>query len=283
MILTALYVPGDRPERFGKAAASGADRMIIDLEDAVSPAARPAARVAVVEWLRSSQAEVRVNAPGTDDLAADLEALRFVAPPIRLPKVESAADVDAALAALGRPVEVCALIETAVGVEAAYAIARHPAVTAIGLGEADLRSDLGITADEALQWVRTRVVVAARAAGLPPPMQSVWTQLDDVAGLAASCRAGRAWGFRGRTAIHPKQIPVIVRAYRPTPAEVVEARAVLAALDSAAVAVLANGAMVDGAMRRAAEEIIALDSRLQDVSPPPSVALTSRSGIWPAG
>lgn len=263
MILTALYVPGDRPERFGKAAASGADRMIIDLEDAVSPAARPAARVAVVEWLRSSQAEVRVNAPGTDDLAADLEALRFVAPPIRLPKVESAADVDAALAALGRPVEVCALIETAVGVEAASAIARHPAVTAIGLGEADLRSDLGITTDEALQWVRTRVVVAARAAGLPPPMQSVWTQLDDDAGLEASCRAGRAWGFRGRAAIHPKQIPVIVRAYRPTPAEVAEARAVLAALDSAAVAVLPNGAMVDEAMRRTAEEIITLDGRLQ--------------------
>jgi len=260
VILTALYVPGDRPERFDQAAASGADRVILDLEDAVAPDDRPAAREAVVAWLRSNDAEVRVNAPGTDDLAADLRALRFGRQAIRLPKVESPSDVDAVIAALGRPVAVCALIETARGVEAAYDIARHPAVTAIALGEADLRSDLGIAADEALQWIRTRIVVAARAAGLAPPMQSVWTQLDDEAGLETSCRAGRAWGFRGRTAIHPRQLPVIVEAYRPTRAEVAHARAVLTALGGTAVSVLPSGGMVDEAMRGAAEQTIALDA-----------------------
>lgn len=176
-----------------------------------------------------------------------------------LPKVESPKDVDAVVAAVGRPVEVGAMIETAAGVEAAYEIACHPAVIAISLGEADLRSDLGITADEALQWIRTRIVVAARAAGLPPPMQAVWTQLDDHAGLDAWCRDGRACGFRGSTAIHPKQVPVIVRAYRPRADEVAEARAVLDALTGSAVAVLPSGAMVDEAMRRSALEVLALD------------------------
>lgn len=270
MILTALYVPGDRPERFERAAASGADRVILDLEDAVAPEARPAAREAVVEWLRSHHAEVRVNPAGTDDLAADLDALREVVQAIRLPKVESPNDVDALITALGRPIKICALIETAVGVETAYDIARHPAVTAIGLGEADLSSDLGVTADEALQWIRTRIIVAARAAGLPPPMQSVWTRLDDEAGLEASCRAGRALGFRGRTAIHPRQIPVIIRAFRPTPDEVAYARAVLVALDASAVTALPSGAMVDEAMRRAAEETLALDAAVASVRLPRS-------------
>jgi citrate lyase subunit beta/citryl-CoA lyase len=260
VILTALYVPGDRPDRFAKAAASGADLVILDLEDAVAAESRGSAREAVVTWLQSHEAEVRVNAPGSDDLAADLAALRGVVTKIRLPKVESADDVDALVGALGRPVEVTALIETARGVEAAYDIARHPAVAGIGLGELDLRSDLGVDVDEALQWVRTRVVVAARAAGLPPPMQSVWTQLGDEAGLEASCRAGRSWGFRGRSAVHPRQIPVIMRGYRPSADEVAAARAVLAGLRGGGVSVLPSGAMIDEAVRRGAEDVLALEA-----------------------
>lgn len=261
--LTALYVPGDRPDRFDKAATSGADVVILDLEDAVAPAARTGARTEVARWLRAGSLpagvdlQVRVNplnGPwGADDLAA-LPA--DVA--VRVPKVESAADVDAVLAAGPRVVH--ALLETAAGVEAAGEVARHPAVASLALGEADLRADLGVEPSlggGALDWCRARLVVAARAAGLPAPMMSVWPHLSDVDGLAASCRAGRALGMRGRAAIHPVQLPVIRAAFAPTDAERRWAEDVLAALEDSAggVAVLSSGAMVDAAMARRARGI----------------------------
>src|SRR5690606_31805273 len=102
------------------------------------------------------------------------------------------------------------LLESAAGIEQAHQIATaHPAVRGIALGEADLSADLGITDETALNWPRSRAVVAARAAGLPPPAQSVYPDIRDIDGLARSCAAGRALGFLGRTAIHPRQLPVI--------------------------------------------------------------------------
>jgi citrate lyase subunit beta / citryl-CoA lyase len=254
--VTALYVPGDRPDRFDKAASSGADVVILDLEDAVGSDNKERARANIVAWLADRPAvplQIRVNPAATpwgiDDLAALPDDVD-----IRLPKVERADDL--AVAGAHR---VHAIVESALGVEHAYEIAAHPRVATIGLGEADLAADLGITDESALGWVRTRLVVAARAAGLPAPMMSVYPDIRDLDGLQASCAAGRALGMRGRAAIHPTQLPVIAAAFTPTPAELSWAHEVLSALAGAGsgVAVLASGAMVDAAMARRASDLLA--------------------------
>lgn len=246
---TALYVPGDRPDRFDKAVASGADTVILDLEDAVPPARREAARAAVASWLAEPPGVgVQVRIGSLDDLA---ELPAYV--PIRLPKVSTPADVDA----VGER-EVHALIETALGVENAFAVASHPHVATIGLGEADLAAELGVADESAFGWIRVRVVVAARAAGLPAPMMSAYTNVADLDGLARSCAVGRSLGMRGRTAIHPRQLPVIGSSFAPTPEEIAWAREVLVALDGSGtgVATLESGAMVDAAMARRARDIL---------------------------
>ena len=180
----------------------------------------------------------------------------------RLPKVESAATVRAVAGQLpGR--ELHPLLESALGVERAYRIATAvPAVASLGLGEADLRADLGLPADadEALSYPRSRTIVAARAAGLPAPAQSVYPHVRDQAGLAASCRAGRRLGFHGRAAIHPAQLPVIEDAYAPSEAEVDAARQLLAAAGSGAAA-LPDGRFVDEAILRAARHTVAHSAR----------------------
>lgn len=148
IVLTALYVPGDRPDRFAKAASAGADVVVVDLEDAVDAGHKTAARANLLAWLPDAAAgtvDVRVNAVGTpwgrDDLAAlpDVPALRAV----RVPKVASAGDVAvaAAMVAVDRLPLHC-LIETALGVENAFRIASAPRVGALALGEADLSSEL---------------------------------------------------------------------------------------------------------------------------------------------
>lgn len=262
MLLTLLYVPGDRPDRFAKAVASGADAVILDLEDAVAPARKPYAREAVADFLGAPQpvpVQVRVNELGGPDIDADLAAVAGLAGGLRLPKVESAA----ALPQLDVPLHV--LVESARGLEHAYEIA-SAGVASVGLGEADLRSDLGVTADEGLLWARGRIVTAARAAGLPPPVMSVHPDVADLDGLAASCAAGRRLGFLGRAAIHPRQLPVIAEAFRPAPAEVARAEELLAALagatarDSGTV-VLPDGRFADRAMVAEARRTIDLAAR----------------------
>jgi citrate lyase subunit beta / citryl-CoA lyase len=272
-MLTALFVPGDRPDRFGKAVDSGADAVIIDLEDAVAPGHKDAARAAAVEFFSRYPStpvpvHVRVNALDTAESVADLAALAGVPglAGVRLPKVQSPEEVREVATRLPG-VAVHCLIETALGLERAYAIATAgPAVAGIGLGEADLRSDLAVTDDSGLAYARGRIVVAARAAGLPPPAMSVYADVHDLDGLAASCRAGRALGFLGRSAIHPRQLPIIVAAFRPTADEVRHARVVLDALVGAdaagsGTAVLPDGRFVDRAMAPGARRVVDLAER----------------------
>ena len=251
MSTVALYVPGSRPDRFAKAAATGAE-VILDLEDSVAAADKARARADVAAWLATydGSVQVRVNAPGTGDLAADLAAL---APSVdlRLPKIGSPADLDAVA---GRRVH--AILESAAGVEAALEIARRTEVVSLTLGEADLAAELGLDGEDAFDWVRSRLVVAAAAAGLPAPMMSAYPAVRDLDGLAASCARGRRLGMRGRTAVHPSQVPVIREAFAPTEAEAAWAHEVLAALERAGVATLADGSMVDAAMARRARSIL---------------------------
>ena len=252
MSIVALYVPGSRPDRFDRAAATGAE-VILDLEDAVALEERPQARAAVAAWVAThgGPVQVRVNAPGTEAGAADVAALP-AGVPLRVPKVEHP-DQLAPLA--GHPLHV--LVESAAGVEGALDLARAASVVSIGLGEADLAAELGVSSERAFDWIRSRIVVAAAAAGLPAPMMSAYPDLRDLAGLEASCRHGRELGMRGRTAVHPAQVVVIRRAFAPTDRELAWADEVLRALGAASgVATLADGSMVDAAMARRARSIL---------------------------
>jgi citrate lyase subunit beta/citryl-CoA lyase len=264
VVVTALYVPGDRPERFAKAVATGVQLVILDLEDAVAPERKDEARGHVAEWLggdgpKPPFVQVRVNAGSVADFDM-LAELRPDGVGVRLPKVESPAAVDAALDALGYVPGLAAVVETAAGVEALPAIAAHPAVGALSLGEADLASDLGSGDGAVLDWARLRLLYTARAHGKPAPMMSAYPDLPDLAGLAADTARGRAMGFVGRAAVHPSQVPVIAAAFVPTDEEVAWATEVLAATADGGVTRLASGEMVDPAMRQRAETLIALRS-----------------------
>ncbi|MGW4102448.1 HpcH/HpaI aldolase/citrate lyase family protein [Streptomyces sp. NPDC004976] len=267
--LTWLYAPGDRPPVVAKALASGAHVVVIDLEDAVAPDRKAYARSATAELLRDPQpvpVHVRVNALSGPWGRADLEA---VAPApglsgLRLPKVSSPSDVvrvaRRVVSARGGVPPLYALLESALGIERAHAVATaHPSLRGIAIGEADLRADLGVRDDVGLDYSRSRVVVAARAAGLPPPTQSVHPDTRDLDGLMASCARGRALGFLGRAAIHPRQLPVIERAYLPSEQEIEQAETVLkaAAMTQGAQA-LPDGTFIDKAVVTTAHRTLTL-------------------------
>jgi citrate lyase subunit beta/citryl-CoA lyase len=253
-----LYVPGNRPDRIAKARDSAADAVVIDLEDAVPPQERPRAREAVAEALRKPAAQqiwVRVNPVASGVTADDIAA---AASPnltgVRIAKVDSAADVQfvaARLAAAGCDARIQCLIESAAGLERIAEVARaDPMVAGVALGEADLAADLGVETDEGLQYARGRCVVAARAAGLAPPVQSVFIDLVDEDGLRRSTKAGRALGFLGRSAIHPRQVAVINEVFTPGEARIRAARDLIDALERAsaegrAAFVLEGGRFVD--------------------------------------
>ncbi|MEV6382123.1 CoA ester lyase [Streptomyces sp. NPDC051773] len=270
--LTWLYAPGDRPEVVTKALASGAEVVIVDLEDAVAPDRKAYARAATAELLSTTPpvpVHVRVNALKTPDAEKDLETLAPLPglSALRLPKITSADEVarvaERTAPAEGGAVALYALLESALGVERAYDIATaHPALRGIALGEADLRADLAVSDDRALDWPRSRVILAARAAGLPSPAQSIYPDTRDLEGLAASSARGRALGFLGRAAIHPRQLPVIERAYTPTPQEVESAeRTLRAAAGTAGAQALPDGRFIDPAVVAAARRTLTLAAR----------------------
>ncbi|MFI5884044.1 HpcH/HpaI aldolase/citrate lyase family protein [Streptomyces sp. NPDC051554] len=264
--LTWLYVPGDRPPIVAKALAAGADVVVVDLEDAVAPDRKDYARAATAELLSEAQlnVHVRVNALDTPWAADDLRTLAPLpgVSGLRLPKVTSAEEV-VAVAEKARDLPLYALLETALGIERAFSIAAaHSSVHGIALGEADLRADLGVRDDAGLDWSRSRVIVAARAAGLAPPPQSVHPDIRDLEGLAASCAHGRALGFLGRAAIHPRQLPVIESAFLPTEQEIEQAETIVkAATREQGAQALADGRFIDAAVVAAAQRTLTLARR----------------------
>ncbi|MEU8245667.1 CoA ester lyase [Nonomuraea sp. NPDC048916] len=270
--VTWLYVPGDRPERFAKAAGSGADVVIIDLEDAVVPARKDEARANAAAFLRDRAGRegvavhVRVNDLATPRGLADLAELGGLPglDAVRLPKVESAGSLGALE---GVRVPVHALLESAAGVVRAAEIAAHPRVAGVALGEQDLAAELSVTAESAMNQIRLNVVLAAAAASLPPVPMSVYPDVRDEEGLLASCAAGRGLGMFGGTAIHPRQLPVIRRAFTPTEEETARAAEIVEAAEAAerdgrgAVA-LPDGRFVDAPIVARARRTVALAERL---------------------
>ena len=273
-IRSYLYVPGDDPRRIGKALDTEADAVVIDLEDAVAPNRKEEARETVAGVLGSRPAKpvfVRVNALGSELAAQDIDAV--ISPHLaglRLPKVESLESVRLvaeSLEGLGSEAGIQCLLESALGLELAFEIARsHERVVGISLGEADLAADLGVRNEAGLLYARSRVVVASRAAGLPNPIQSVYTNVRDLDGLRQSTEEGKNMGFVGRSAIHPDQIPVINEVFTPSEDEVAEAQGLLDRLESEAEAgtgvfVLEDGRFVDRAVVESARLTLALARR----------------------
>ena len=283
--LTLLYVPADRPDRVRKALDSAADVVLVDLEDAVAPAHKDDARRALAELLAgcARPVQVRVNHPSTPWSADDVAAVADLPPAVglRAPKVEDPDEVTRLAARVpGRGLHL--LVESALGVERAFDLARaSDQVASLALGEADLRSDLRVADESGLVWARGRVVNAARAAGLPAPSMSAYPDVADLDGLAASCRVGRAMGFLGRTAVHPRQLDTIRRAFLPTAAEVERARAVVDRVGAARAAgvgaiALADGTFLDVAMVEQARSVLALAG--DDAGTPGGTAGESTTG-----
>jgi citrate lyase subunit beta/citryl-CoA lyase len=254
-----LFVPGDRPERFDKACAAGADAVIVDLEDAVAPERKDAARAQVAAWLSPARPVwVRINALPTRWAADDLALVeRPGCAGIVLPKAEA---IDPAfvtrLVRAGRPL--LPLIESAAGFDRLRAIATTPGVQRLLFGSIDFALDLGIAGDDdALLAFRSQLVLASRLAALQPPVDGVCIALDDTARLHAEALRARRLGFGGKLCVHPQQVATVNAAFLPAAAEVAWAlRVVQAAAAAAGGAVAVDGVMVDRPLLLRAQAIL---------------------------
>ena len=270
-----LFVPGDRPERFAKAAASGADALILDLEDSVAAAAKGAARDAVAAYLRAphggAAVMVRVNPLGGDLIAADLAALAGLsAAAVVLPKAEGAAsvrDLAARLAAAGIAAPILPIAtETPAAIFrlGSYAEAGVP-LAGLTWGAEDLPAAIGATtAREAdgrytapYQLVRSLALFGAHAAGVPA-IETVYPAFHDIAGLDMYARTAARDGFTGMMAIHPAQVATINAAFSPDETQLAAARAIVAAFAAApdAGALQVDGRMVDAPHLKQARHLL---------------------------
>ncbi|WP_166980754.1 HpcH/HpaI aldolase/citrate lyase family protein [Paramicrobacterium fandaimingii] len=218
-----LLVPATKPEVFSDADRSAADGIILDIEDAVDPSRKPAARNAVVEWLSSGgEAWVRVNDATTEFWADDLAALRDVAglQGVMLAKTESPQQVEETYERLGTTLPVIALVESAIGIEAATDIARAEGAFRLAFGSGDFRRDTGMSADkEAMAYPRAKLVVASRCGNLPGPIDgptvgSSHPVLREQSGTTVSM------GMTGKLCLDVEQVPVINEVISPTPTDV---------------------------------------------------------------
>ncbi|WP_108462620.1 HpcH/HpaI aldolase/citrate lyase family protein [Devosia naphthalenivorans] len=255
-----LFVPADRPDRYLKAANSGADAVIIDLEDAVVASAKVGAR----EQLLASAAMlakcrvpvlVRVNAADTAWYEDDLASLRTLPlSGILLPKAEDPAAVGALASSLSPGTELIAQIESPRGLVMARGIAM--AASRLAFGSVDFSVALGIEhRRDALLFARSELVLASALAGRPGPIDGVTTALNDDALTADDACYAAALGFGGKLLIHPRQVKPAAAAFAPTESQEQWAMRVLAASDGEAVAV--DGAMVDAPVLQQASMILA--------------------------
>lgn len=258
-----LFVPASRPERIGKALASGAGAVIVDLEDAVPVDAKETARQALETFLQEHDGpgiHVRINARGTpyfeDDLALCTRHEKVVG--ILLPKAESSDDI-ARVASSGK--SIIPLIETAKGLVALASIATSPAVERLSYGGLDLCDDLGLEgntegADTILDQCRYQLLVASRAAGLLPPIDTVFPVLDDEQAVLERARRARGMGFAGMLCIHPKQIAPVQTGFAPDARQVEWALKVMEAAQSGTGAFKVDGQMVDAPVIAMAKTIL---------------------------
>jgi len=288
-----LFVPADRPERIAKALASGADAVIVDLEDAVAPEAKSRARQSLAAWLegQASQATrtaptlpaggearsipvpllVRVNSASTPWFQDDLQVgATLGVQGIVLPKAQTLDELAAVRAAAPQSV-LLPLIETAMGVHAAVTLAGAQGVQRLIFGSLDLQADLGIEADdegdeEALLAFRSQLVLASRLGGLVAPVDGVSTALQDEDLVLRDTVRARRLGFGAKLCIHPKQVHAVHRGFAPSAEDVAWARRVLQAYEAAQQAgghgaVAVDGKMVDAPVLRRAHTVLEHSAR----------------------
>jgi citrate lyase subunit beta/citryl-CoA lyase len=236
---SALYLPASNARAVAKARTLEADMIILDLEDAVPDAdkahARNAAVAAVAEGFGGRIATIRINAPDSSFHAADIAAAKdSVAAAIVVPKVETAQSAVRVAQAIGKPL--LAMIETPAGLLAAASIAAAEGVAGLIAGTNDIAHALRLPPSagrHGLSLALQTIVLAGRAAGVFV-LDGVWNRLDDPQGLETECREGRAFGFDGKTLIHPSQIAIANQAFSPSEAEIEDARALVAAAQDGA-------------------------------------------------
>jgi citrate lyase beta subunit len=272
-----LFAPGDDVRKLIKAAASAADSVILELEDGVAPERKPLAREQMVEILRqvdfgARERLVRVNAVDSPWFEADLTMALTARPDgLVLPKVERAGDVAAVDQALAeaervhglpeRALALLILIETPRGlIHAAELCAASSRLQAVIFGAEDYAGAAGAertpAATEVL-YARSHVVAVCGAFDLQP-IDMVFIDFNDAAGLEAECRAGRQLGFVGKQVIHPRQLETVNAAFSPTPAQIAWAERVVAGFRAAAGGAFAlEGKMIDAPVVRQAERILA--------------------------
>jgi citrate lyase subunit beta/citryl-CoA lyase len=249
--IALLFVPANRPDRFARAAASGADAVILDLEDAVPDDAKEAARAGLCGIALDRPFLVRINGAETAWYENDLASLAHIAPAaVILPKAERTEDV----ARLSMIAPVIALIETARGLVQARAIAQSGYVARLAFGSVDFAADLGCDhVPEALAHARAELVMASRLGGLPPPIDGVTTDLGSSDAVRVDAERACMLGFGGKLTIHPDQVPIVRAAFQPSAETVAWARMVLESGDGA---VRVAGMMVDEPVRARARAIL---------------------------
>jgi citrate lyase subunit beta/citryl-CoA lyase len=285
LLRSMLYVPADNPRRVEKAFSSGADAILLDLEDAVAVSKKAEARQGLKTLLtgaRPCAAYVRVNALRTDTCLDDIEAaVAAGADGISFPKVETAADlfaIDWLIGQLerryGRPagsVDLLAVIESGRGLAEAHKVlggVKRVKRAGLGVGDLSLELNLMLGADQAeARAYRAQLVLACNAAGIEAPLDTVWLDLDNLDGLRASCIESRRMGFAGRRCIHPKHVPIINEVYAPSEAEISKAEKIVAdfkAAEAGGLATLRVGdVFVDYPIARKAERTLALRDAIQ--------------------
>jgi citrate lyase subunit beta / citryl-CoA lyase len=260
-----LFVPGNRPERFSKALASGADRVIVDLEDAVAPDAKDAARQAAASWLQTldaatqAQVLVRINDAFSPFYANDLAWLRSQPlTEVMLAKCESPQQVSQVLASMSKGVHVMPLIETVRGVMEAQVIAQTVGVSRLAFGSIDYQLDLDVPeASLALDQAAIHLAMVSRIAQKPAPVAGVTAQLD-TATLRADWQHARSLGFGAKLCIHPQQVQALHDAMQPEASTVAWAQRVVSAWDQhgASGAAQVDGQMVDKPVLLRAQRIL---------------------------
>lgn len=256
---SALFVPGDRPDRVEKAFQAGADAVILDLEDAVLPDSKQQARRNAGEAVNHGNLLLRVNAYGTPWFEQDLQMAAVAGyAGIVIPKADSDTVLHAVRKVVGPNVALYPLVETVMGVANLRALAAFPGVARLIFGTVDFSLDSGIQNESAWTGIRVDMVIASRLADIQPPIDGTVLSWDDPDEVRRHAEYSRSLGFAGRLCIHPKQVAPVNQGMMPTEKELVWARKVMQATsDSAHGAIVVDGKLVDEPLRKIAERWLA--------------------------
>ncbi len=276
-----LFVPGSRPDRFDKAAASGADIACIDLEDAVAPAGKDEAREATLAWLaarkpvRGREIALRINGLKTLAGIADIAAFAKAGAPadiLVLPKVDSGDEIGWAadlLAEAGAPTALMALIESAHGLENVHAIAAGPRLELLLFGAVDLSAELGMAMEhEPLLYARSRCAHAARRAGVG--LLDVPTlDFKNLGRVEDEARTAQALGFTGKAALHPSNIETVNTVFTPSPEAIARARQIIDLFERSETGlVVLDGKLIEAPVVRAMREVLAMAAMIESAGSP---------------